>query len=212
MMNRTPIADKAETLTHEQPLENSSNDSSPGHTEELLQKLEEFVKPILDFITGVGETTRMFFQFLRSGSKFGSKEMIYLYTLLVFQISSFIIDFFTPQINEIPQPWLFFFIVFKIAIGIAWLIWGGWLKKQLQEAMMANDVEKEQFKRDLETETSTQKEALNIASVENQKQKLEIEIKTYKIKNLEHDLELITAEKKDWKRKYYELESKNGQA
>jgi hypothetical protein len=154
----------------------------------------------------VWENIRVIADAFREG-KIGQKELKYLFIIIVFQISMIIVDILAPSSTEMNQFWFILFVIAKIALSLIWMLWGGWMKKQIQTVIAANRADKEQYKREFEQENLHLKEAINVQSVELQKEGLAKEKAEWKVRNLETDLAAMTAEKKKWKKMYYDSQA-----
>lgn len=141
---------------------------------------------------------------IRDGISVGSKEMVYLYILVVLQIGMDLLNDMVPA-EEWAPIWAGLFMIFKWAVRLGYLLWGGMMKKQVQDYITAKNMESNQLVRDYETESKVTKTALNDAAVQNQKTELKYKIKEYDASRAEREREEMYLDKKKWKQLYYDL-------
>ena len=174
--------------------------------QELKQKKKKQPKPeeseetqFLDFWDNIRVLAQAW-----SDGKIGWKEMKYLYIIIAIQLSLVIVDMLSPSASEMQQHWYILFTIVKVLSNVAWILYGGWLKKQVQIIKAANEADKKHYKQEFKEEVRVVKESLNTQSIELERTKLQKEKAEWQAKNLENKLMEMIAEKKKWKAKYYE--------
>lgn len=182
----------------------------PNDNDKKLDQLEQQ----LDDTTLRGDILTSFSAILngiKDGISVGSKEMVYLYVLVVLQIGMDLLNDMAPA-EEWAPIWAGLFMIFKWAVRLGYLLWGGMMKKQVQDYITAKNMESTQLVQDFETESKVMKGALDTAAVENQKTELKYQIKDYDASRAEREREEMYLEKKKWKQMYYELKGSSSES